>query len=182
MKVKPATKPGEVVMEVGPTDSTLLSKAGLLCIQKILVPTDFSDISLKAMDYALAFAQQFNAQVIALHVVDIPIGMGEAAVALSETDFEQVQQQEAQRLASLAATKKRGDVQVETVSRTGSAPEQIIEAAKEKRVDLIILATHGRRGLTHFLLGSTTERVVRHAPCPVLVVREKEQEFLAQSR
>jgi nucleotide-binding universal stress UspA family protein len=65
-----------------------------------------------------------------------------------------------------------------TLIRDGTPHHEITEAARELGADLIIIATNGRTGLTHVLLGSTAERVVRHAPCPVLVVREKEQEFI----
>jgi universal stress protein A len=63
--------------------------------------------------------------------------------------------------------------------RSGSASHEIAEQAHEQRTDLIVIATHGRGVIAHALLGSTAERVVRHAPCPVLVVRERQREFLA---
>jgi nucleotide-binding universal stress UspA family protein len=65
-----------------------------------------------------------------------------------------------------------------TLLRTGQPHTEIVEAARELGADLIVLSTHGHTGLTHALLGSTAEKVVRHAPCPVLVVREKEHEFV----
>ena len=68
---------------------------------------------------------------------------------------------------------------VKTLVRTGSPADEIVDAAKEMGVDLIILSTHGRTGLKHLLLGSMTENVVRRAPCPVLVVREREREFVS---
>jgi nucleotide-binding universal stress UspA family protein len=69
-------------------------------------------------------------------------------------------------------------VPLESIIRVGVATSGIVEAAKHLDIDLVILATHGRSGLAHVLLGSTAERVVRHAPCPVLVLREREREFV----
>jgi nucleotide-binding universal stress UspA family protein len=70
------------------------------------------------------------------------------------------------------------DIKTSTVVQLGKPYEEIISLAKARRVDLIILATHGYTGVERLFLGSTTEKVIRHAPCPVLVVREKERDFL----
>jgi nucleotide-binding universal stress UspA family protein len=64
------------------------------------------------------------------------------------------------------------------VVRLGHPYQEITDAARELKVDLIVISTHGYTGLKHVLLGSTAERIVRHAPCPVLTVREKEQDFV----
>ena len=69
-------------------------------------------------------------------------------------------------------------MKIETLQRLGVPYEEIVDVAKELAVDLIVIATHGYTALKHFLLGSTTERVVRLAPCPVLVVREGERDFV----
>jgi universal stress protein A len=179
MNVKPGDSAGEVVLKVGPGDAALLSKAGLVSIQKIVVPTDFSEVSLKAMDYAIAFARQFAAEVLIVHVLDdVPVAGEDAIVSLGETGLPKVRERAERRLAEMANAKRAENLKVETALRSGSAPQEIIETAKEHQADLIILATHGRRGIKRFFLGSTTERVVRHACCPVLVVREKGQEFV----
>jgi nucleotide-binding universal stress UspA family protein len=83
------------------------------------------------------------------------------------------------QLATLAVDEVRGEVPADTLVRTGSPAAEIIEAAKRIPADLIVISTHGRTGLKQVFLGSVTEYVVRHAPCPVLVVREREHEFVA---
>lgn len=72
-----------------------------------------------------------------------------------------------------------GGIETESLQRLGTPYKEIIKVAREREVDLIVIATHGHSGLNHFLLGSTAERVVRLAPCPVLVVRQEERDFIA---
>jgi nucleotide-binding universal stress UspA family protein len=149
-------------------------------LNKILVPVDFSDFSTKALDYALAFADQFDAQVILLHVVEpavYPESSMLVATALDDlnNDLTKVAQQ---KLNELKRERIGDRVSSELLVRLGRAFSEIVAAASELDVDLIILATHGYTGLKHVLLGSTAERVVRHAPCPVLTVRDPEHEFL----
>jgi universal stress protein A len=186
MNRKPSGKPGEASTEAVSADPiprrARPMRPAVLSIHKILVPIDYSEVSLKALDYALAFARQFKSEVLALHVVDdVPVVAGEPVVRPTDTGLPQVKDQAERRLIELAASKKRENLRIKTLLRSGSAPNEIIEAAREQEVDLIIVATHGLRGMKRFFLGSTTERVVRHAPCPVLVVREKGPEILTQN-
>lgn len=177
VRVKPAKERGKVLLEVGFKDPTFLRAKSLLRIQKILVPTDFSETSRKALEYALAFARQFHAKVFILNVVEIPYGMGEAAI-ISNGLIDRMHQDAKQRLATLLAQTNAKRVPVQTLLRSGPPYHEIVQAAKERRVDLIVISTKGHTGLVHLFLGSTAERVVRHAPCPVLVVRDKEHEFI----
>ncbi|MBI3853007.1 MAG: universal stress protein [Verrucomicrobia bacterium] len=150
----------------------------LLKLQTILVPTDFSKESKKALLYAIPFARQFNAGIILLHVVQPHYIGGEFGVVdfpVIEADLQTRSQKE---LATLAAKSVRDLVPVKTLVRAGSPVNEIVEAAKESKADLVILSTHGRTGLKHVLLGSVAENVVRHAPCPVLIVRAREREFV----
>jgi len=87
-----------------------------------------------------------------------------------------------ERLVTLSRDLQGCNVKIETAHRLGTPYEEIIKVARERGVDLIIIATHGYTGLEHFLLGSTTERVVRVSPCPVLVVRQEEQDFVSSRR
>lgn len=154
----------------------------LLNIKSILVPTDFSAESEKALPYAVAFARQLGAKLTLLHVVE-PIATPDFAksfpLAMENDKLMAVCNRHLQRIAK--------DIEIEpklvekTLVRFGRAFDEIARAAGTLKVDLIIIATHGYTGLKHALLGSTTERVVRHAPCPVLVVRPCEHEFLAQT-
>jgi nucleotide-binding universal stress UspA family protein len=79
----------------------------------------------------------------------------------------------------LSEAVKGSNIQIETSQRLGTPYEEIVKVAKEREVDLIVIATYGYTGLKHFLLGSTAERVVRIAPCPVLVVRQEERDFVS---
>lgn len=180
MKVKPTTQRGKVLLEVGPRDSSLLSEESLLHVQKILVPVDFSEASHKALRYAFAFAKQFRAEVVILHVTEIPVGTAEAGIIIAEGLIEGIQREAKDRLSGLMADARQQKVAADTLTRTGTPYHEIVAAAKEEEVDLVILSTRGRTGLRHLFLGSTAERVVRYAPCPVLVIREKERELIAE--
>lgn len=144
-----------------------------LHIQSILVPLDFSPPARQALEVAAAFARQFKAKLTLLHVVE-PVAMPDF-VASSPLVLENDQLMAAAKQA-LGSMVKAAKIPTGTVEkllvRSGSAFHEIAAAAGTLKVDLIIISTHGYTGLKHVLLGSTTERVVRHAPCPVLVVRQ----------
>ena len=151
----------------------------LLHIKSILVPIDFSSSSKKALAYAIPFAEQFGAKLTLLHVVE-PVATPDFANSsplLMEND--KVMAGCKAKLESLI--KQEGiepKIVEKTLVRQGRSFHEITDAARTLKVGLIIISTHGYTGLKHALLGSTTERVVRHAPCPVLVVREAEHEFV----
>ena len=146
-------------------------------IQRILVPVDFSDHSQKALRYALGFAAQFGAEITLVHIVEQMVYPGDWMYPpLAATDFAaEKREQVIQKLRDLT----RGtDIKAGHVVRLGRAWQEVAEIAKEKKSDLIILATHGYTGLKHVLLGSVAEKIVRHAPCPVLTVRPDERDFI----
>jgi universal stress protein A len=152
-----------------------------LRLKKILVPVDFSPASKNAFRYALRFAEEFGAEVTLLYVVEPGPSTRFAAIPgfpdppfLAETDFSGP---EKQLRALITSTRNENLERPSWKVRTGIPSHEIVDAAKEADVDLIIIATHGYTGWKHFCIGSTAERVVRAAPCPVLVVREKEHEF-----
>ena len=186
MKFKPTKKRGGVVVELGPKEARLPETAAerttsslpVFKLKKILVPVDFSDCSDKALQYAVPFAKQFDAELILLHVAQLSLSVPEMPaidVRLIQRQIRESGQKELQTLQQSLAD----DIPTETAVRVGTPHVEIIKAAKEFDIDLIILATHGHTGLAHVFLGSTAERVVRHAGCPVLVVREREREFVA---
>jgi len=189
MKIKPSKKSGSVVVELNPRDSERLSQGAALAngtpppfkLTKILVPIDFSDCSKKALQYAVPFAKQFGATITLLHVVHVNyVGgpeFGALDFPLSEIDLRKSAEQQ---LAELAATEVQPQTAAATLVRIGQEVVEIVGAAKELESDLIIISTHGRTGLKHVFMGSVAENVVRLAPCPVLVVREHEHEFLKQ--
>lgn len=144
-----------------------------LRIQSILVPLDFSSPSEKALEYALAVARQFDAKLTLLNVIEpmatpdftasFPLVMeNDSLMAAAKIKFEH---------AMTACEVPRSMVE-EILVVFGRSFHEITEAASKHKSDLIIMSTHGYTGLKHAFLGSTTERVVRHAPCPVLVVRQ----------
>jgi len=149
-----------------------------VALKRILVPTDFSERSRKALHYALAFARPFGAEVLLLHVLE-PVTPPPSAVMLLPPAWDTELRDSATR--ELAKWRREsGSDAVQTTLRSGAPHHEIVRAADETNADLIILGTHGRGGLAHLLIGSTAERVVRHAPCPVMVVRTKEHDFVTE--
>jgi nucleotide-binding universal stress UspA family protein len=146
-------------------------------IKRILVPVDFSDTSLHALDYAIEFGKPFKAALTVLFVVEpvyyaTPADLYGPAADLGAL-LEEQRRIGKEQLARLAADLKKRRVPAQTVLQTGTAYQVITDAARKVKADLIVLGTHGRTGFTHLLLGSVAERVVRTAPCPVITVRGK---------
>jgi nucleotide-binding universal stress UspA family protein len=151
-------------------------------LNRILVPIDFSEHSRKALQYAIPFAEQFKASIDLLYVVEptiYPADFSFGQVGFPNVEDE-LRQRGAEELKSLIAKEIGKRVPAKQVIRTGKAFYEIREYAREESVDLIIIATHGHSGVEHVLFGSTAEKVVRHAPCPVLVVRMSQKEFVEQ--
>lgn len=142
-------------------------------IKSILVPLDFSDPSRKALGEAVALAKQFKARLTLLHVVE-PVATPDCAVPFplvtEDPRLRRATKDAWQRMIE-AARVPHGLVE-KTLVRYGRSFHEIVAVARRHKVDLILIATHGYTGLKHALLGSTTERVVRLAPCAVLVVRQ----------
>ena len=151
----------------------------ILHLKKILVPIDFSEPSKKAFHYTLRFAEQFGCEIVLLHVVEPESIIAGAAVAIEffvQPEDDRIAAEA--ELASLAASSRNRQNSVTSAVRTGHAPNEINKAAKDLDVDLIVIATHGYTSCRHLCIGATAERVARTAPCPVLVVREKEHDFI----
>jgi len=155
------------------------AKHAAITIKKILLPTDFSPASKKAFHYALRFAEEPGSKIILLHVLEpeTPLtlaGQPEAA-AFYEEELAGVEKD----LRALAhSAEAAGIAGTRSIVRTGVATHEIVEAAKELDVDLIVIATHGFTAWKHFAIGSTAGRVASTAPCTVLVVREKDHDFI----
>jgi nucleotide-binding universal stress UspA family protein len=152
----------------------------MIAIRRIIVPIDFSEYSKKALRYAVEFARSFRAEIVLVYVVE-PIvtpadfSVGQMAVPGMESDFAQ---RGAEQLDKLLDTVVADAVAARAVVRHGKPFVEIIRLAREEQADLIIIATHGHTGIEHALFGSTAEKVVRKAPCPVLSIRDPEQEFI----
>lgn len=161
-------------------ETSLGPPAQALHVKKILVPIDFSGPSKKGFQYALRFARQFGSEIVLIHVFEPPVGMDEpptAPHAPAGTD-DQLSTAEANLQALASSSLPTGNLYITSTIRTGVAAHEILEAAREFDVDLIITATHGISGWKHFGMGNTAERVARAAPCPVLIVREREREII----
>ena len=142
-------------------------------INKILVPLDFSEHSEKGLRWAIGMAEKWQASVLLFHVVSTPIYppvMMETPLNLPQLQTS-LREHAEQKMKEMATKEK--NVRVESRVKIGEPFWDICRIAEEEKVDLIVMGSHGRTGLAHVLLGSVAERVVRHAPCPVLVVGRK---------
>ncbi len=157
----------------------------MVTMRTILFPTDGSACSKGALGYALSCASQYGARLVALHVIDSrwEEHVRQAFSALGRgTTLEawKGREEEAQRiLQEVAEAATTAGVAVETQFATGIPHEEILRVARALPADVIIMGTHGRTGISHALMGSVTERIVRQAPCPVLTVRQVEPEAAA---
>ena len=142
-------------------------------IRHILAPTDFSDYSKKALSDALELAQTFGAKLSLLHVVEPPPYPIEGFVppTMGADLLADLERQASAELAQVLPDAQEATVEVTRAVAIGSPSQKIVETAEAEHVDLILMATHGRTGLSHLLIGSVAERVVRTAPCPVLTIR-----------
>lgn len=142
-------------------------------IRHILAPTDFSEFSKQAIDYALGLARTFRAKLTLLHVVELPAYSIEGYMPhnLGAALLEDLDRESRLELARLLPEAEAANVEVRRQVDLGTPYRKIVETAEAEKVDLIVMATHGRTGLSHLVMGSVAERVVRTAPCPVLTMR-----------
>jgi len=144
-------------------------------LELILVPTDFSGLSCEAFSWATLLAKEFMAKIVIVHVIS-----GRDAVEMTAqpgNPWERVLEREDNAMIESFKSCLQSDidqtVETQTLVKVGPAAEKIIEAAQKKDADLIVMATHGRTGVSHALMGSVAEKVIRQAPCPVLTIRPK---------
>jgi nucleotide-binding universal stress UspA family protein len=144
-------------------------------IRSILLPTDFSECGNYALSYAASLARTFKASIICLNVIEpiVPtVGYSGMTEPMPIADIaEQLEDSAERELPKLAECDECAGLNVEEMVAHGEAASEIVRVAKERAVDLIVIASHGRTGLGRILFGSTAEAVVRHAACPVLVVK-----------
>jgi len=148
-------------------------------VKSILLPTDFSECGNYALSYATSMARAFSASIIFVHVIEpiVPsVGYSGMTEPLPIADISDQLEDSAEReLPKFAECKECAGLQVEEVIVHGEAASEIVRVAKERAVDLIVVSSHGRTGLGRILFGSTAEAIVRHAPCPVLVVKPPQE-------
>ncbi len=146
-------------------------------IKKILVPTDFSEISAQAFGYAEDIAKQFGAEIHLLHVLEKnpPILLIRTFDLTTESALQKIED-DARNLLNEFKGKFSKDVNVKEVLLRGNDFEEIISYSEKNDIDLIVIATHGRTGLLHTLLGSVAEKVIRFSKIPVLVITATKEE------
>ncbi|HEX4201663.1 MAG TPA: universal stress protein [Chthoniobacterales bacterium] len=156
-----------------------VDSSGELQLKRILVPTDFSESSERALKYAVRLGAPYKAEVVLLHVFHLKEYLGllsqkediDSATANQVLDASKIGAIE--KLEELLRRVDGKAVVVLPILLIGVPFEEIVRYAGEHETDLIVMPTHGRTGLAHFLLGSTTERVISHSACPVLVIRTR---------
>jgi len=153
----------------------------MIQLARILYPTDFSELSRTALKYAVSFAREYEAQLHCLHVVDESfqywLALGPDGQPLAPNHVDLIKRAE-KDMADFAKQYLAEVPNLVTQVLVGQPFVEIIRYARTQAIDLICMATHGRTGLTHILMGSVAERVVRKAPCPVLSCRSPEHEFI----
>jgi nucleotide-binding universal stress UspA family protein len=141
--------------------------------QRILIPLDGSELSEQALDSAYTLARAFDSELLLVGVLDLSAGMYDIyAETLQPLDLkDQLEELLAGTLDRTVARVEAEGLPVRRFLEVGIPHEEIAGVAEREKADLIVMTTHGRRGLTHLLLGSVAEKVLRTSPCPVLVVR-----------
>ena len=151
----------------------------MLSISRILVPTDFSEPSDEALEYAKGLASCLGSSIHVLHVLeDLAAHAWTTEVYVSALPgvHDEMERQARDRLDQALTPEEKAKYKAEVALRMGSAFVEVVRYAREHGIDLIVMGTHGRGAIAHMLLGSVAERVVRKAPCPVLTVRHKSQQ------
>ncbi|AMV39559.1 universal stress protein [Planctomyces sp. SH-PL62] len=146
----------------------------MISFARILAPSDFSSHSEDALRYACGLAERFQAELHVIHVLSemVPAGPDPLLMPVMPAQYyEDDEKRATEALATVIKPEWGTPKSVTTAIRWGVAAEAIVDHAAEIKADLIVIATHGRTGLSHVLLGSVAERIVREAPCPVLTVR-----------
>ena len=149
-----------------------LEEDGSLKINRILCPLDFSEFSHSGLGFAMDLARQFGSTIVLAHVVDARFDYPEWTAQVAMNTSEHLAKSAEEHLKSVAEGME--GVETEIFVTKGIPHSTLIEKTKENDIDLVIIATHGRKGLAHALLGSVAEKVVRSAACPVLTVRPGE--------
>ena len=148
------------------------------------MPTDFSECGNFALSYAASLARTFNAKIICVNVIEpiVPtVGYSGMTEPLPIADItEQLEDSAERELPKLAECDECEGIDVEELVVHGEAASEIVRVAKDREVDLIVISSHGRTGLGRILFGSTAEAVVRHATCPVLVVKPPAEDEIEQ--
>ncbi len=149
-----------------------------MAFKHILVPVDFSECSEAAMKMAVNLAKKLNSDITAVHVCpDLQSGLHDfwvgylISIQAERKAQDQIEKQTRKKLEDYIKNFKEKYHKIGFCLRKGQPADQILELAKEKQIDLIVMGTHGRASLYHLAMGSSTEQIIRHSSCPVLTVR-----------
>jgi nucleotide-binding universal stress UspA family protein len=149
-----------------------------IVLKRVLAPTDLSPDGKKAVEYAIALSEHFNSEVTILHVYPAP-SFNDYPRPVDGYSVADILRQNAQNaLDSFRSEIRQEYPRIDTLLRCGRPEEEIVGAAKDLEVDLIVLSTHNYQWFSHLMHGSDAEGVLRHAPCPILVVRKEEHDFI----
>jgi len=149
----------------------------MIDIKNILCPVDHSDCSKEALKYAVSFAIKDNSKLYLLHVIDIRTFDESINAMTPQIPDDETLAQLKTKLLDCIPEEMRDDMNVEALVVQGIPFVEIISTAKRNDVDMIVLGSHGRTGISHMMMGSVSEKVVRKAPCPVLTVRKSDHKF-----
>lgn len=161
---------------VNSTQGNSVRKERAMTAEHFLVPVDFSEYSDHALDYALSLASQLQSRLTLLHVIQ-PLMVGGADIGMVPYAYaQQLEEETRESMQKCLDRINAAGLKGEGMVVHGVPWQEIVDMAKNRHNDLIIMGTHGRTGIKHVLLGSVAEKVVRLAPCPVLVVRLPENQ------
>jgi len=156
-----------------------------LKIKRILCPIDFSEFSVSAYQHALSVAEHYQAKLVAQHIVELwrhPAADFVASAGLYEEYSQALRESGKEQLQEFVKKHTHDEIQPELVVQTGVAADSILSFAQLQKADVIVMGTHGRRGFDRLMLGSVTDRVMRTAPCPVLVASKPPQGSVAAGK
>jgi nucleotide-binding universal stress UspA family protein len=162
---------------------SLFRRRPVINLKRILVPTDFSESARHALLYGTSFAREYEGELVLLHVVEnLTVGYASDLfpVPMAEV-FDEISGYAKAELAKLGAEVKEKGIAVRELVVQGKPSAEIVRVAREETADMIVLGTHGKGMLDKALFGSTAERVIRRAPCPVLTVGLEEHEFVQET-
>jgi nucleotide-binding universal stress UspA family protein len=143
----------------------------ILSVKKILIPTDGSDYSMRAAQYGISAAKLLGAEITIIYVIDTVVLDQISKITARENVEKELKQDGERYVKYIVGLAERFGVKASRLMVTGRPFEQIVHAAKELGVNLIVMGTYGRKGAERILIGSVAERVIEYASCPVLVVK-----------
>jgi nucleotide-binding universal stress UspA family protein len=153
-------------------------------IGKILLPIDFSEAAIKILQYAIFVAEKFNAKIFIIYVMEYPYTLSGLAPSRLDNEYEEQMLRFAEKRMTSFLEEHRGLIPLsyESSILSGHPAEKIINYAEMEGVDLIIIGTHGHKGLEKMLFGSVAEKVVKLAPCPVMTINTYKKDYELEAK